>query len=149
MTKVHNPKKALRKSVTPVLEEMECTIDACFYLKKRLSRTILTPPILCFGPFTADEIRDKNFPSIFADIRLGSDILEKDIVRPTYQCQSFEIKAIAWKSLSRPRHSIYKLKRGYYCMPKDSTTLIFCAHSDDEAVGMGGAIASFILKAKE
>lgn len=28
-------------------------------------------------------------------------------------------------------------------MPKDRTILIFCAHSDDEAVGMGGAIAKY------
>ena len=81
MVKSITRKKALRKSVNPVLEEMECTIDACFYLKKRLSQNILTPLFYALK-FTADEIRDKNFPSIFADIRLGSDILEKDIVRP-------------------------------------------------------------------
>lgn len=28
-------------------------------------------------------------------------------------------------------------------MPKERTILIFCAHSDDEAVGMGGAIAKY------
>jgi len=33
-------------------------------------------------------------------------------------------------------------------MPKDSTILIFCAHSDDEAVGMGGAIAKFHSEGK-
>ena len=74
-------KKALKKSVNPVFTELDQTIDACFYLKQKLSPDILTPLFYAIRS-TPDEIRNKNFPSIFADIRLWSDILEKDIVRP-------------------------------------------------------------------
>lgn len=34
-------------------------------------------------------------------------------------------------------------------MPKERTILIFCAHSDDEAVGMGGAIAKYAAEGKK
>lgn len=73
-------KNKMKKAVKPIFAELDSTIDACFYLKQRLDPEVLTPLFYALGP-TADEIRQAEFPSIFADIRLWADLLEKDIIR--------------------------------------------------------------------
>jgi len=94
-------KNELRKAVKPVFEELDKTIDACFYLKQRLSPDILTPLFYALGP-TADEAREKSFPSIFADIRLWADILEKDIVRPNLIMSELRNKGYCMNKLFVP-----------------------------------------------
>ncbi|MDI6737146.1 MAG: hypothetical protein QME12_01360 [Nanoarchaeota archaeon] len=74
-------KNKLKNAVKPVFAELDSTIDACFYLKQRLDPFVLTPLFYAIAP-TADEIRQKEFPSIFADIRLWAGLLEKDVIRP-------------------------------------------------------------------
>lgn len=74
-------KNKFKKAVNPVFEGLVSTIKSCFYLKQRLSPDILTPLFYSLGP-TINEIREKEFLSIFADIRLWAELLEKDAVRP-------------------------------------------------------------------
>ncbi|MDD4877987.1 MAG: hypothetical protein PHO02_03045 [Candidatus Nanoarchaeia archaeon] len=73
-------KRKLKNSVKPVFAGLDRTIEACFYLKQRLEPDILTPLFYSLGP-TIAEISRKGFPSIFADICLWAELLEKDIVR--------------------------------------------------------------------
>ena len=74
-------KKNLRTAVNPVFMGLVSAIEACFYLKQMLEPDVLTPLFYALGP-TADEVREKEFPSIFADIRLWAKLLEKDVIRP-------------------------------------------------------------------
>lgn len=73
-------KGLVKKAIKPVWREIECTIRASHVLKNRLAPEVLTPLFYSLGP-TIDEIRNKNFPSIFADIRLWAELLERDVVR--------------------------------------------------------------------
>ncbi|MFH1065035.1 MAG: hypothetical protein V1734_00835 [Nanoarchaeota archaeon] len=94
-------KKTLKNAVRPVLRGLVSTIESCFYLKQRLSPDILTPLFYSLGP-TINEIMGKEFCSVFADIRLWAELLEKDVVRPNLIMSELRNKGYCMNSISVP-----------------------------------------------